>query len=147
MDNKVKEFRYDYLFLSNFSNIGLTYKGIRFSNSEQAYQWDKAETEEDKALILGCTSAKRAKEIGHTIKCNIEEWDKIKISRMEDVLRAKFSQNHLRKMLIGTKGMELVEGNYWHDNYWGDCYCNSCKYIEGQNILGKVLMKIRDESD
>ena len=38
---------------------------------------------------------------------------------------------------------EIVEGNYWHDNYWGNCTCDKCKNIEGQNKLGKILMKIR----
>ena len=37
----------------------------------------------------------------------------------------------------------LIEGNYWHDNYWGNCLCPKCKEIEGQNQLGKILMKVR----
>lgn len=33
----------------------------------------------------------------------------------------------------------------WHDNFWGNCTCVKCENIEGQNWLGKLLMKVRDE--
>ena len=37
--------------------------------------------------------------------------------------------------------MELVEGNTWGDMYWGvDLHT-----MKGQNKLGKILMKVRNE--
>ena len=38
-----------------------------------------------------------------------------------------------------TEDAELVEDNWWGDKFWG--VCNG----EGENHLGKLLMKIRDE--
>jgi predicted NAD-dependent protein-ADP-ribosyltransferase YbiA (DUF1768 family) len=60
-------------------------------------------------------------------------------------LELKFGCNaDIRKALLATHPQELVEGNYWHDNYWGNCLCPKCTHIEGQNHLGKLLMKIRE---
>ena len=39
----------------------------------------------------------------------------------------------------------LIEGNTWHDNYWGDCSCNRCKSKSGENMLGILLMELRDK--
>jgi len=49
----------------------------------------------------------------------------------------------LKKRLKNTEGYELIEGNFWHDCYWGNCSCEKCKNIEGQNVLGRLLMKVR----
>jgi predicted NAD-dependent protein-ADP-ribosyltransferase YbiA (DUF1768 family) len=37
--------------------------------------------------------------------------------------------------------MELIEGNYWGDIFWGI----DMNLDEGQNILGRLIMKIRKE--
>jgi len=65
---------------------------------------------------------------------------------MRSAVKAKFKQNsELLKLLIATKPHDLIEGNYWHDNIWGDCLCSRCKNIKGQNLLGKILMEVREE--
>ena len=59
---------------------------------------------------------------------------------MEDICRAKFTQNEeLKKKLIDTGDATLIEGNTWNDTFWG--VCNGV----GENNLGKILMKIREE--
>jgi predicted NAD-dependent protein-ADP-ribosyltransferase YbiA (DUF1768 family) len=45
----------------------------------------------------------------------------------------------LRERLLATKNMMLIEGNDWHDTYWGVCLGR------GQNMLGKILMSVREE--
>jgi predicted NAD-dependent protein-ADP-ribosyltransferase YbiA (DUF1768 family) len=45
----------------------------------------------------------------------------------------------MREMLLLTGDCELVEGNTWGDKFWGVCDG------EGENHLGKLLMKIRAE--
>ena len=141
----IDKFRNEYFFLSNFSSYSLMYKGIRFNNSEQAYHYEKATNSIDKQEILKCNTASEAKRIGRKIKLDITEWDKKKIYIMEDILRAKFSQEHLKSKLLNTGNKKLIEGNYWHDNFYGNCYCYKCKNIIGENNLGKSLMKIREE--
>ena len=65
---------------------------------------------------------------------------------MRKLVKIKFTSNSdLKNMLLETEEKELVEGNIWHDNTWGNCYCNRCKNVKGKNLLGKILMDIRDE--
>ena len=58
---------------------------------------------------------------------------------MLDILRIKFADPGLAKLLAETGEQELVEYNPWHDTYWGVCDG------VGQNKLGKLLMKVRGE--
>jgi len=67
-----------------------------------------------------------------------EDWDQVKIPIMEDLLSQKFSDPVLAKKLVETGDSQLVEGNWWGDVFWGVCRG------EGQNNLGKILMKIRE---
>lgn len=64
-----------------------------------------------------------------------EDWEQVKVEIMEKVLRLKFSTDkHCLTILSNTGDAILVE-NSPYDDYWG------C----GKNMLGKLLMKIRDE--
>jgi ribA/ribD-fused uncharacterized protein len=145
MDKQITQFRGKYTFLSNFYNTEFMYKNEKFSNSEQAFHWEKAEDEKSKKLILGTDSPVEAKKIGRQCKCDIERWDKVKFDTMEQILIAKFSNPELQKKLQETKDYTLVEGNYWHDNIWGVCGCARCSVTnKGANNLGRILMKIRD---
>ena len=57
---------------------------------------------------------------------------------MFDIVLSKFASNPvLKNLLLDTNNEELIEGNTWNDTYWG--VCNG----EGQNHLGKILMKVR----
>ena len=60
---------------------------------------------------------------------------------MEFLLRQKFSDQNkvLKEKLLATGEAEIVEGNDWDDTFFG--VCNGV----GENQLGKLLMKIRDE--
>ena len=65
---------------------------------------------------------------------------------MLELLRLKFTQHpDLGDKLRLTGKVLLEEGNRWHDNFWGNCRCQECDDVEGRNILGKLLMKVRDE--
>lgn len=65
---------------------------------------------------------------------------------MYEICKAKFTQNaDLKQKLLNTDNAYLEEGNTWHDNIWGNCQCDKCKAVAGQNYLGKILMKIREE--
>lgn len=59
---------------------------------------------------------------------------------MLDGLRLKFTQNNnLKEILLGTGDRKLIEHTD-RDKYWGDGGNG-----EGQNRLGILLMKVRDE--
>lgn len=67
----------------------------------------------------------------------IPSWEFTKLSIMSYVLYNKFLIPELQKILLNTDNLELVEDSK-RDLYWG--YCDG----KGQNMLGKVLMHIRN---
>lgn len=65
-----------------------------------------------------------------------------KLAIMERALRFKFSKGTVwYENLLGTCDEEIVEWNDWGDRYWG----KDVDTKEGENNLGKLLMKLRDE--
>lgn len=66
---------------------------------------------------------------------------------MKKVVIEKFKQNKdCLEELLSTNSMELIEDTTgWHDNIWGECTCDDCKSLEHQNLLGKILMEVREE--
>ena len=83
----------------------------------------------------------RAKRAGRKVSMSTD-WADRRLYEMERVLRAKFTQNpDLMVSLRETTGRELIEGNSWGDTFWG------VSAGVGENHLGRLLMKIRDEGD
>lgn len=68
-------------------------------------------------------------------------WEKRKLEVMEKALRIKFKQSILKELLLDTRGKEIREASP-RDWYWG-----IGKDENGENHLGKLLMKIRDETE
>lgn len=83
-------------------------------------------------------TAGQAKRRGYRVKLR-DDWELVKLGIMEDLVRQKFNEKTLGDMLLATGDAELVEGNDWGDKFWGVCDG------EGQNMLGKILMKVRSE--
>ena len=68
------------------------------------------------------------------------DWDAVKTTYMYEIVKAKFMQNaELRIKLLETGNEHLEEGNTWGDRIWGTV--NGV----GQNRLGKILMRVREE--
>lgn len=131
-------FRDEFSFLSNFHDAVVSFEGERYSTSEHAYQAAKTLDPWEKRIIRECGSPGKAKKLGKGVKIR-DDWDAVKLSIMETILRSKFQNPWLRALLIDTKELELVETNTWSDTFWG--VCNGV----GENNLGKLLMKIREE--
>lgn len=62
---------------------------------------------------------------------------------MKDILKQKFADPKLMKMLVDTGDAYIMEGNFWRDGFWGKVVENGA--LVGQNNLGQILMDIRDE--
>lgn len=135
----ISEFIGRYYFLSNFFPCNLTYLGITYLNSEAAFQSMKTNSiklRKDFQLL----SPSQAKYKGRGLKLR-SDWKAVKDQIMYEVCRAKFEQNPiLRQMLISTGDEYLQEGNSWGDDEWGVILGG-----EGENKLGKILMRIRSE--
>jgi len=140
----INKFADKYYFLSNFYVSPIKYKGKDYKTIEHAYQSYKTNDESEHEWVRLSPTPERAKYFGKKIRMR-KDWDDVKYDIMLDLVRIKFQNKRLRKMLLETGNEELVEGNYWHDNIWGNCTCQRCKDIEGKNWLGKILMKVRDE--
>lgn len=129
--------------MSNFYAQDMMFDGDKYPTSEHAFQAAKCVNRADKEKIITAQTPASAKKIGGQVKLR-SDWEQVKDSIMEDVLKAKFSDERLRELLNQTKGYELIEGNWWHDQYWGTCSCELHNSIPGKNMLGKLLMKVRD---
>lgn len=121
----------DNSFLSNFyEHDGWTV--------EHHYQAAKTDDPWWTARILLAKSPKEAKRLGRQCPIRVT-WEDEKVAVMSALLRIKFSRTVLAEKLLATGDAELVEGNWWGDTFWGVCKG------EGENMLGKLLMQIREE--
>ena len=123
-----------YFFPSNFFEIGIDFEGIRYPSVENAYQAGKFPPSERVTLGFTTCSAAEAKRKGKGVK---HKYDTLVL--MEELVRQKFTKGHLAHRLLDTGDCELIEGNWWHDYFWG--VYNGV----GQNNLGKILMRVREE--
>ena len=140
----INDFHGEYFFLSNFADYPCEYGGRTWRTVEHAFQAAKVDNETaDK--IFNAQTPGEAKRLGRRGKMRAD-WDTARIDVMRDCLRSKFYRDEtLKKKLIDTYNEELIEGNTWHDNFWGDCSCPKCSNKPGKNMLGKLLMELRDD--
>ncbi len=141
---EISTFREEYSFLSNFYFSPFFYKEKEWPTVEHIFQASKAMDKKDREKIRLAFSPGQAKRLGRKVDLR-PNWEKIKYRTMLGAVRLKFGQNKkLRNKLKATGKTPLVEGNTWHDNVWGNCSCPKCEDIMGNNLLGKILMQIRD---
>ena len=134
----INSFKGEYRFLSNFYERPFWVGNRRWASAEHAYQAAKSLLVSDWDAIQRCRTPGQAKRMGQKISLR-PDWETIKLAAMEEIVQAKFDQyEDLKLKLIMTNPVELIEGNQWGDTYWGVCKGN------GQNHLGKILMKIRE---
>jgi ribA/ribD-fused uncharacterized protein len=135
---KILEFRGRYAFLSNFFFCTVEFEGDEYKSVEHAFQAAKTEDRNTRALIKVSPLPRDAKFLGRKIRLS-DIWDEDKVDVMRGLIRAKFKNRRLAKMLLKTGRAEIVEGNTWGDTFWGKCEG------KGENLLGKILMEIRLE--
>lgn len=136
---------------SNFYKKQFSYKGYLLEYSEQGFMLEKALLfDPEKAReVVNAKTAYLAKKVGRSIRnYNDEKWSKVRYEKMVEVLKSKFSNEELKKILLETGDRVLVEGSPY-DNIWGvkidwmsDEILDSNKW-RGQNLLGKALMEVR----
>lgn len=129
-------FEGQYHFLSNFFDSPLTLNGFVFLNGEAAFQGFK---DMNSTLKFATINPSEAKRLGRQVKLR-PDWEVIKNTIMQDVVRAKFTQSEeLQERLLATGDRLLIEGNWWNDKVWG------ISNGRGENRLGIILMAIRAE--
>ena len=137
-------YQWQLLPLDNFSAFGFEMNGEYFQTSEHAFQYLKfIETNKDIANIIKKSySPNDARRIAHENKeYRLPNWSDVKYDNMEKVLKLKVEQNPIvKECLLNTKDYIIAECCIDEDIDWGINNNN-----EGNNHLGKIWMKIRDE--
>lgn len=126
---------------SNFSKNPFILNGIVYQTAEHYFQSQKFEgTELEKEIILAKTPMEAAI-LGRNKKNPLRNnWEEIKNNIMYDAVLGKFKQNEeIKNILLATGDSILIEATS-NDYYWGEGNLKN-----GKNMLGEILMKIRNE--
>lgn len=137
----ITEFRGETGFLSNFVECSIEFEGKIYKSVENAYMAAKNDSIEWRNFCL-INSAGACKKASRSLTFHTRKgWYKDKLEVMESLLIKKFNQEPFKTLLIKTGEQVIQEGNWWNDKFWGVCL----KTNEGENNLGKLLMKIRKD--
>jgi len=142
-------------FLSNFHPAEITFAGIKFHTSEQLFMFLKAKYFEDETMANVIATRgqdpKDAKRFGRKVEgFNNEEWAEAREDMMLIAVQRKFMEETLLKQLLDTGDKILVEGSPY-DKIWGVGLKYDSEEIldeknwNGLNLLGKVLMRVRND--
>lgn len=135
---------------SNWYRCSLLIDDGKFNCVEQYMMWRKACMFGDKivaATILTVEHPYDMRVLGRKVKgFKEDEWKQHREAIVEKALRVKFQDPKLRDMLLNTKGQVIAETAAW-DPIWGTG-ANEVDTLRGkwtgENLLGKLLMKVRD---
>jgi ribA/ribD-fused uncharacterized protein len=144
--NTISVFKGSYSFLSNFFTlrVPIQHDGIFYPTVEHFYQAMKSLSPNTRRIVSNIGYAGKARKYGRSIYLR-SDWEETKVPIMRFGLMLKFAGNPgLKIQLLNTLTYILVEGNYWHDNIWGNCLCPKCATTQGQNLLGYLLMEVRE---
>jgi ribA/ribD-fused uncharacterized protein len=131
--------------LSNLFRRSVNFEGTIYPTAEHAYQAGKARTAAVRAWLMAAPTPSLLAMAAHGLYYwdVAPDWSRNKFERMRRVLRAKFTQHpDFAELLLSTGHARLVETpttNSLVNRTWGEV--NGV----GQNMLGRLLMEIRDE--
>lgn len=126
---------------SNFAAFPFRLKSKRWPTSEHYFQAQKFHDTGHREEIRKAKTPMIAARLGRDRKKKLwRDWESIKDNVMRDAVLAKFSQHdELRNLLLATGKAKLVE-HTTNDAYWGDGGDGS-----GMNVLGRILMEVREK--
>lgn len=148
-----------YFWGSNFSNwspCNISYDNQKFHTSEQLFMYLKAlffyDEEIARKIVKEGKDPEAAKYLGRQVRnFNNKEWEKVREEKMYIAVYEKFtSDEKLKQILLNTGNKILVEGSPFDDIWgvklrWDDPLILDEKNWKGLNLLGKILMKVRDD--
>ena len=126
---------------SNFAPFGIVLDDAWWPTAENYYQAQKFTDPELRKAIRKADKPVIAKSLADKNKAAIRpDWDAIKDDVMYRAVRRKFEQHpELKTMLLATGDEDIIESAPT-DTYWGVGRDGT-----GQNKLGKIIARIRDE--
>jgi ribA/ribD-fused uncharacterized protein len=136
----ITSFHGEFRFLSNFYPSRIDMGVLVYPTVEHAFQAAKCRSVRDRQRIAEAPTPGIAKRLGRQVRLR-PDWEQTKFKAMAWCLHQKFTRyNDLRERLLSTGDRDLVEGNTWGDRCWGQCPVGV-----GENMLGKLLMKLRSD--
>lgn len=135
----VKKFEDEFEFLNMFYNCKITIGKLTYLNAYAAYIASKCKNENDKRAFTRLSGIK-AKKKSKSISIR-DDWELVKVDVMKEIQKAKFDQNpELKDKLLNIDGTieNLVMNS---DTFW----CKNMIHNKGKNMLGNILMEIRDD--
>ena len=126
---------------SNFAHYGFELDEKWWMTSEHYFQAQKFYGTEYVEIIRLLDNPMKAAKMGRNRNLPLrEDWEEVKDDVMRKAVYAKFSQNIELKNILLDKDSEYIVENTSNDYYWG-CGTNG----SGKNMLGIILMEIRDK--
>ena len=141
-DDAVYFFTPAFYALDNFSAHQIHIWDKDFATAEHAFQWKKfSESHTDIAdRIFNARSPEAVKKISDANKDKQpSNWHEEKIGIMEEILKAKSEQHKDVRDALKRTGKKRIVENSPVDNFWGTGPDDN-----GENMVGKIWMKIRD---
>ncbi|WP_448550067.1 GTP cyclohydrolase II [Thalassotalea fusca] len=129
-----------YGYLSNFAPYPISFENSHWLTTEHCYQASKYKDPKIIEEIRNAASPELAFAISRKYAAQERpDWKDIRYDRMFEIVKAKFEQHKtLAYYLVSTKDCVIKEHSH-KDSYWGDGGDGN-----GQNMLGKILMTIRE---
>ncbi len=141
--NTIKFYRVNDEFgeFSNFAPYPIKIDSETWPTTEHYFQAQKFSEPSYRDEIRATPSPGKAAALGRDRSKPLRsDWETVKDDVMRVAIRAKFTQHlALAKLLISTGDSWLIEHTR-NDNYWADGGDGS-----GKNMLGRILMEIREE--
>ncbi|PYC27398.1 DUF1768 domain-containing protein [Aquipseudomonas alcaligenes] len=134
--------------LSNMAGgYPLNIAGIRINTSEALYQACRFPHLPDiQRLIISQSSPMTAKMRSKPYREQTrDDWLRVRVRIMKWCLRVKLMQNwaEFGSLLLSTNGRPIVEESR-KDSFWGAISTDE-EHLSGANVLGRLLMELRDE--
>jgi type I restriction enzyme S subunit len=136
---------------SNMSNdFPVNINSVAIKNTEALYQAlrypDDSELQQKIIEQNGGYSSKLASKPHRESDKNRADWEVHKVNIMRYVLRVKLAQNFdtFGELLTESGTQPIVELSR-RDAYWGCKIIKGTENLLGQNVLGKLLMELREE--
>ncbi len=128
-------------YLSNWYPASIFLKGKIWPSTEHYYQAQKLAGTPYEEICRRMESPRLTFEFTRRPDVQVrKDWEDVKVDVMREAVFAKFSQNpELKEKLLNTGDLEIVE-NSPVDSFWGIGEDGT-----GKNMLGKVLMEVRDQ--
>jgi ribA/ribD-fused uncharacterized protein len=127
---------------NNFSAHAIDFRGEFYPTAEHAYQAAKCTDPDGREAIRRARSPLQAKILANETYRAAKDpnWERKKVAVVEEILRAKLAQHVEARDALRESGHEDIVEDSPTDYFWGEGVDGS-----GQNVFGKLWMKLRDE--